>query len=114
MIQIYGRKKCKDTKKAERFFSERRVPYQSVDLDAKAPGPREIELFAQVVGIDDLLDTGSKAYKNRGLAYMEFDPIEEIGQDPSLLRTPIVRDGREVSAGADEAFWKRLAERQKP
>lgn len=110
MIQIYGRKKCKVTKKAERFFSERRIPYQSVDLDQKAPGARELELFAQAVGAAELLDTGSKAYRSRGLAYMEFDPLEEIAEDPSLLRTPIVREGREVSVGEDEAFWKRLAE----
>lgn len=113
MIQIYGRRKCKATKKAERFFSERGIPYQSVDLDQKAPGARELELFVQAVGADELLDTESKAYRSRGLGYMEFDPVEEIAADPSLLRTPIVRDGRQVSVGEDEPFWKRLAEANK-
>lgn len=110
MIQIYGRKKCKDTRKAERFFKERRIPIQSIDLDVKAPGPRELELFAQAVGADGLIDTEGKEYRTRGLAYMDYDPLEEIAEDPALLRTPIVRDGREVAVGADEAFWKRLAE----
>lgn len=111
MIQIYGRKKSQNTKKAERFFSERRIPHQSIDVDVKAPGPRELELFAQVLGADALLDTESKAYRKRGLSYMEFEPLEEIADDPSLLRTPIVREGRELSIGVDESFWEKLAER---
>ena len=111
VIQIYGRRKCKETKKAERVFSERRVPYQSVDLDAKTPGTRELELFAEVAGADELVDTESKSYRGRGLQYMDFDPLEEIAEDPTLLRTPIVREGRELSVGTDEAFWKQLAEK---
>lgn len=111
MIQIYGRKKSKDTKKAERFFSERRIPYQLIDLDVKAPGGRELELFRDMLGADELVDTESKAYKTRGLAYMEYDPVEEIAEDPSLLRAPIVREGRDVAVGVDEAFWKSLAQR---
>ncbi|MFW6293807.1 MAG: arsenate reductase family protein [Spirochaetota bacterium] len=111
MIQIYGRKKCKTTRKAERFFNERGVEFQSVDLDAKTPGRRELELFASVIGIDAILDSDSKVYRDRGFAYMEFDAIEEIAEDPRLLRTPIVREGRECAVGDDPAFWKRLAER---
>ena len=114
VIQIYGRKKSKETRKAERFFSDRRIPYQSVDLDVKAPGRRELELFAEVLGAENLIDTQSKRYRERGLAYMEYDPLEEIADDPSLLRAPIVREGREVGMGADEGFWKTLAEKNKP
>ena len=109
MIQIYGRKRCADTRKAERFFRERRVPYQLVDIDAKAPGARELELFASVLGADELLDTQSRRYRSRGLTYMEFDAVSEIADDPALLRTPIVRRGREVSVGADTGFWAKLA-----
>ncbi len=110
MIQIYGRKKCKTSRKAERFFSERGIAFQSVDLDVKAPGRRELELFAEGIGIDALLDSESKAYKDRGLAYMEFDAIDEIASDPRLLRTPVVREGRSCAVGEDQAFWKRLAD----
>lgn len=109
MIQIYGRKKCADTRKAERFFRERGVPYQLVDIDVKGPGARELELFASVLGADELLDTQSKRYRSRGLAYMEFDAVSEIADDPALLRTPIVRSGREVSIGPDTGFWEQLA-----
>ncbi len=110
MIQIYGRRKCKGTRKAERYFRERRVPYQSIDLDVKAPGRRELELFASQVGADELVDTESKRYQDRGLAYMEFDPLAEIADDPGLLRTPIVRQGRRVAVGTDEVLWKSLLE----
>jgi arsenate reductase-like glutaredoxin family protein len=113
VIQIYGRKKCKGTKKAERFFSERRVPFQSIDLDKKAPGGRELELFADVAGVDALLDTEGKSYRQRGFAYLDFDPLAEITEDPSLLRTPIVREGRALAIGEDEEFWRSLAERAK-
>lgn len=109
MIQIYGRRKCADTRKAERFFRERRVPYQYVDIDLKRPGARELELFASVLGADELIDTESKRYRSRGLAYMEFDAVSEIAEDPALLRTPIVRLGREVSIGPDTGFWERVA-----
>jgi len=114
VIQIYGRRKCKATRKAERFFSDRRIAFQSVDLDVKAPGRRELELFMDAVGAERLIDSDGKAYQDRGLAYLEYDPIVELAEDARLLRTPVVRDGREVSVGEDEPFWKRLAERSKP
>jgi arsenate reductase-like glutaredoxin family protein len=114
VIQIYGRRKCKATRKAERFFSERGIPVQSIDLDVKPPGRRELELFVDVLGADALLDSQSKAYGERGFAYLEFDPVDEIAGDARLLRTPIVREGREVAIGEDESFWKRLADRARP
>jgi arsenate reductase-like glutaredoxin family protein len=114
VIQIYGTKKSKPTQKAERFFKERNVPYQFVDLSAKAPGGREIELFLRVIGEDSLIDTESKSYKKRGMAYMAFDAAEELEADPLLMVMPIVRDGQKAAAGIDEAFWSSLAEQAKP
>lgn len=109
VIQIYGRRKCRTTRKAERFFSDRRIQVQSIDLDRHTPGRREIELFFEVVG-DDVMDTDGAAYRKRGLAYMDFDPVDELEQHPELMRTPVVRSGREVVVGDDAAGWKRLAE----
>lgn len=112
MIQIYGRKKCRDTQKAQRFFKERNVSFQFVDLDQKTPGRREIELFLEVLGEEEVLDTEGKAFGKRGLAYMDYDAAEELEQTPELFRTPIVRDGRRLAAGADDSFWRELAENQ--
>ena len=109
MIQIYGRKKCAATRKAERFFSERRIPIQSIDVEVKPPGRREIELFIQVIGAEPLIDTGSRLYRDRGLAYLEYDPAEEITDHPAILRTPVVRSGRVLAVGDDESSWKRIA-----
>lgn len=109
MIQIYGRRKCKVSRKAERFFKERNVPFSYVDLDQKAPGRREVELFLDVLGEDAVVDAESKAFKKCGLAYMDYDATEEIGEHPELLRTPIVREGRKLSAGDAPEFWAELA-----
>ena len=92
-----------------RFFKERRVPFQFVDLDQEAPAPRELDVFVRAVGSDALVDTDSACYARRGLAWIEFDPIQEILADASLLRTPVVRDGNAVVVGGDPEGWRRLA-----
>lgn len=113
MIQIYGTKKSKPTQKAERFFKERNVPYQFVDLSAKAPGAREIELFLRVIGEENLINTDAKAYQKRGMQYMTFDASEELQADPTLMVMPIVREGQKAAAGEDNDFWTMLAEQAK-
>lgn len=110
MIQIYGRKKCSGTRKAQRFFSDRRIQIQNIDLDHKPPGRREIELFIQVAGADALIDQDAKVYRTRGLGYMEFDPADELNENPALLRTPIVRAGRTIVVGEDEIGWRGVAD----
>ena len=93
-----------------RFFSERRVEIQNIDLDQKTPGRREMELFIQVVGAEALIDHDGKTYRSRGLGYMEFDPVDELNENPGLLRTPIVRVGRTIVVGEDEAGWRGVAD----
>ena len=93
-----------------RFFSERRVEIQNIDLDQKTPGKREMELIIQVAGAEALIDQNGKAYRSRGLEYMEFDPVDELNEDPGLLRTPIVRVGRTIVVGEDEARWRGVAD----
>jgi arsenate reductase len=110
VVQIYGRKKCSATRKAQRFFSDRGTQVQNIDLDQKTPGKRELELFIQAVGADSLIDESGKVYQNRGLGYMEFDPVDEINENPSLLRTPIVRSGRTIIVGLNEDGWRRVAD----
>jgi len=112
VIQIYGRRKCRATRKATRFFAERRIDVQNVDIDDRAPGAREIELFLQVAG-PDIVDTEGREYQEKGFAYMDFDPGEELARNPGLLRTPVVRLDRDIAVGDDEAGWKRIAESAK-
>jgi arsenate reductase (glutaredoxin) len=104
-IQIFGTKKCQDTKKAERFFRERGVPFQSIDLVDKGISPGELRTVANAVGASALVDMESRRFVDRGLAYQDYDPESEILSDPRLLKTPVVRDGRRATVGYDPAAW---------
>lgn len=107
-IQIYVTKKNPDVLKAERFFKERRIPYQLLDLKKHKLGRRELELFARAAGARALVDrTGMKALE-RPVAHMTIDSLilSELEQDPSALVSPIVRNGNQVTVGADEETWR--------
>jgi arsenate reductase len=105
-IQIFGTLKCQDTKKAQRYFRERRIPFQFVDLTRKKLSKGELSSIKVAVGIDTLIDRDGKAYAEKNLKYLIHDIEEEILKDPLLLRTPIVRNGREATAGYQPDFWK--------
>ena len=107
-IQIYFVKRSFDVQKAERFFKERRVPFQAVDMRRHAPGKRELELFARAAGgVSNLLDKESTRVLSHPAAYMhdESAVLEEIMEDPSLMRAPIVRNGQKVTIGVHEDAW---------
>ncbi len=104
-IQIIGTRKNSDTRAAERFFRDRGIAYQFVDLNQRGLSAGELSNIVAALGTEDLIDPASKSYKKRGLAYMEFDPLEEIGEDPSLMRQPVVREGRRASVGVQEDVW---------
>ena len=105
-IQIFGTKKCKSTQKAVRFFKERGISPHQVDLKEKGISPGELSSVARAVGADGLIDTESKVYREKGMAYMEFDPLEEILENPLLLKTPIVRRGGEATVGLAAETWQ--------
>lgn len=105
-IQIFGTKKCNDTKKAERFFKERNILYHFRDLSEKGMSPGELENISHVFSLDDLIDVNSKQYKKRGLQYMVFNTEEELLADPLLFKTPIVRNGKKVTVGYQTEIWK--------
>ena len=107
-LQIFGTKKCPDTRKAERFFKDRGISYQLIDLAEKGISPGELASVVSVVGTDALVDTEGKRFKDRGLAYQDYDAETEILADPLLLRTPIVRDGRKAVVGHDPEGWRKL------
>lgn len=105
-IQIIGTKKNKDTRAAERFFKERRVPYQFVDLSERALSSGELHNITRTVNAEELIDPESKEYKKRGLAYMEYDVLEEIMENPLLLKQPIVRCGKDAGVGYAPDMWQ--------
>ena len=105
-IQIFGTKKSPDTRKAERFFKERGIKFQSVDLAAKGLSKRELESVIRAVGgIGQLLD--EKHPDAALVSYLLPDAqAEKLLEDPSLIRTPVVRDGQRATVGEASAVWK--------
>lgn len=106
-IQIYGKNKCFDTKKAQRYFQERRVKFQFIDLPRFGMGPRELENVARAVGgVDQLIDP--KHPDAKALSYYAYDSqkLEHLLDNPKLIRTPIVRNGRQATVGYCPDVWK--------
>jgi arsenate reductase (glutaredoxin) len=105
-LQIFGTRKCPDTRKAGRFFKEHGMRFQFIDLSEKGISPGELQAVARAVGKDALMDVDAARYAARGLAHIDHDPEEEILKDPLLLRTPVVRDGNRAVIGPDPVAWK--------
>ena len=109
-VQIFGHERDQGTRAAVRFFKERRVAIHQVDLTRKPIARGELRRFVERLGARSLLDEGSRAYRDGGLAYMRLDDaeiVERLLATPALLRLPLVRFGNDVAAGRDEAAWKR-------
>ncbi len=104
-IQIIGTKKCRDTQKAERFFKERRIPFHFRDLSEKGLTKGELDNITQKISPEDLLNTESKVYKDKGMMYMKFDVEEELLSQPLLIKTPIVRFEKFFTVGYHPEVW---------
>jgi Spx/MgsR family transcriptional regulator len=109
-IQIIGTKSCSDTRKAERFFKERKIAFHFRDLNEKGLAKGELENITRVFPMDDLIDREGKQFKKRNMKYMVFNTEEELLNDPLLLKTPIIRNGREVTIGYEPEIWKKWIE----
>ena len=107
-IQIYALKRNFDTQKAERFFKERRIPYQLLDLKKHKLGQRELSLFARRLGVENLVDRQSPDALSHPVAHTDDAAyiLECLAENPRFLRTPIVRNGEQVTLGADEKTWE--------
>ena len=107
-IQIFGKSKCFDTKKAERYFKERRVKFQSVDLLRFGLSGKEFDSVLRAVGgIDNLIDWDSKSPEVTLMKYMEDKVAKEdkVFDDPYLMKTPIVRNGKQATVGYCPEIW---------
>ena len=113
-VQIYAAKKNPDVLKAERFFKERRIPYQLVDLNKHRLGRKELDIFA-AAGAKALVDRSGKKALERPIAHMSTDSLILAGliEEPAALVSPIVRSGSRVTIGVDEAAWKSWIEAEK-
>ncbi len=113
-IQIFGVKKSSDTRKALRFFSERRIKTHFVDLNERAASLGELRRFAQKFGVGALIDSQSPTYQSLGLRHARMADetwLEKLAEEPLLLKVPLVRNGAQLSIGLDEKMWKSWTER---
>ena len=105
-IQIFGKSKCFETKKAERYFTERRVKYQYIDLNKYGISKGELNSVMRAVKLEELIDEKHPdAVLLQYLAYPQ-GKIEKILDNPTLLKTPIVRNGKAATVGNQPEVWK--------
>ncbi|MBP3611416.1 MAG: arsenate reductase family protein [Lachnospiraceae bacterium] len=108
-IQIFGTKKCFDTKKADRYFKERGIKVQFIDLKEKGMSKGEFTSVKQAVGgLDQLIDTNNKDKNTLALLnYLsDSDKEEKLLENQQLFKTPIVRNGKQATVGYQPEVWK--------
>jgi len=107
-IQIFGKSKCFDTKKAERFFKERRIKYQYIDLLRYGMSGKEFDSVLRAVGgIDNLIDWDAKSSEITLMKYIDSARAKEdkVFDDPALMKTPVVRNGKQATVGYCPEIW---------
>jgi arsenate reductase-like glutaredoxin family protein len=108
-IQIYGKSKCFDTKKAERYFKERNIKFQSIDIVRYGLSKGEYASVKKAVGgMDALIDEKSKEYEQQYIKYLasKEDAEERLLENPGMFKTPIVRNGKQATVGYQPEVWK--------
>ena len=108
-IQIFGTKKCSDTRKAERFFKERGIKYQFIDMKEKGMSKGELQSVANAVGgLDKLINPDAKDGDTVALLqYLAADQkFEKVLENQQVLREPVVRNGKKATVGYDPDVWK--------
>lgn len=106
-LQLYAVKKNFDQQKAERFFKERRIPLQVMDMKKHKLGRRELELFLRALGAEQLLDREDKRVKEHPACYYNQESLilDAILENPWLMRSPILRNGQQITVGYCPEVW---------
>jgi arsenate reductase (glutaredoxin) len=108
-VQIFGIRKSPETRKALRFFAERRVKTHFVDLQERAASPGELRRFAQKFGVDALVDRAGRRFADLGLAAARLSDerwLDRLVDEPLLLRLPLVRRQHQLTVGDAEDVWR--------
>jgi arsenate reductase len=106
-VQIFGKRKNFDTQKAERYFKERRIPVQNIDLLDKGLSKGEFTSVKSAIGLAGMIDTESKAYERLNMRYFGNSSVAEetLFKNPELYRAPIVRNGKRATVGFQPDVW---------
>jgi len=108
-VQIFGIKKSPETRKALRFFAERRIKTHFVDLQERPASLGELRRFAQKFGVEGLLDRGSRRFADLGLGAAQLSEdrwLDKLVEEPLLLRVPLVRQQQRLTIGDAESTWR--------
>jgi len=105
-IQIFGKSKCFDTKKAERYFKERRVKFQRIDLIGVGLSRGEFSSVKNSVGLEAMIDSSAPDVEILTYLAYEADKEEKLLENPVFLKTPIVRNGKKATVGYCPDVWK--------
>ena len=106
-IQIFGKSKCFDTKKAERWFKERRIKFQSIDVKKCGMSRGELSSVKNAVGLDAMVDPGHPDAVLLSYLVGQDAKLDRLFDDPTLLRTPIVRNGKQATVGYCPDVWSK-------
>ena len=109
-IQIFGTKKCNDTKKAERFFKERGIKFQFIDMKEKGMSKGELTSVASANGgIMNMIDLDAKDKDTVALIQYiaDEDKLEKLLENQQIIKTPVVRNGRQSTLGYQPEVWKK-------
>ena len=105
-IQIYGKSKCFDTKKAERYFKERNIKFQRIDLTKYGMSPGEFRNVKAAVGLENMIDDKASGVEIVNFLAYEEHKEEKLMENPAFIKTPIVRNGKQATVGYCPEVWK--------
>lgn len=105
-IQIFGKNKCFDTKKAERYFKERRIKYQFVDIIKFGMSKGELNSVKNALGLEAMIDKEDQDYPLIQYLATNEAKLEKLYEEPFLIKTPIVRNGKQATVGYQPEIWK--------
>ena len=105
-IQIFGKSKCFDTKKAERYFKERRIKYQFIDVLKYGMSRGELNSVRNAVGLEAMIDTSDEDYPLVEYLASADAKLEKLFEVPYLIKTPIVRNGKQATGAYCPEVWK--------
>ena len=105
-IRIFGKQKCFDTKKAERFFKERRIKYQFIDVLRYGMSRGELNSVKNAVGLEAMIDKSDEDYPLVQYLASDEAKLDKLYEDAYLIKTPIVRNGKQATVGYCPEIWK--------
>ena len=105
-IQIFGKSKCFDTKKAERYFKERQIKYQYIDVLKYGMSRGELNAVKNAVGLESMIDKNDEDYPLVQYLASDEAKLDKLYEDAYLIKTPIVRNGKQATVGYCPEIWK--------